>query len=83
MASKSSVSFLPKVMLIKDQINVAYLLTSAKKIMKDRLRYNIHSDNDDKIKYRHYNRLEFRIFGSDIKFNIRTFNWQLKIIKKM
>jgi len=57
MASKSSVSFLPKVMLIKDQINVAYLLTSAKKIMKDRLRYNIHSDNDDKIKYRHYNRL--------------------------
>jgi len=28
-------------MLIKDEINVAYLLTSAKKIMKDRLRYNI------------------------------------------
>ncbi len=50
---------LAKVMLIKDEVYVAAMLTSPEKYRKDRRRYNVNPSRGDKITYRHHNRPEF------------------------
>ncbi len=82
-ATKAVMTYLHKVMLIKDEIYVSYLLTSEEKLARDRLRYQIDPQNGDRVIYRHFNRPEFTLFGKDIHFDITTRNWMLRLMKRM
>ncbi len=82
-AAKAVIFYLHKVMLIKDEIYVSYLLTSPEKIRRDRERYNIHPENGDRVVYEHINRPAFTLFGKNLEFDLRTRNWQLHLMKRM
>ena len=62
-ATKAAIKYLHKVMLIKDEIYVAHLLTSDTKLRRDKELYNVDESNGDKIKYVHLNRPRFTIMG--------------------
>jgi len=80
-ATKAVIYYLPKVMLIKDEVYVSYLLTSPEKFKRDTERYQIDFRKGDRIRYRHINRPQFNILGMNIEFDIETRNWQLNIMK--
>ena len=82
-ATKSTIKFLHKVMLIKDEVYVSHLLTSKEKLERDKIRYNIDEKNGDKIRYLHLNRPHFNIMGIDIQADIDTRNWMLHLMKHM
>lgn len=82
-ATKSAIRYLHKVMLIKDEVYVAHLLTSEEKLKRDKERYNIDESNGDKMEYIHLNRPHFDIWGKKIEFDMNTKNWQLNIMKRM
>ena len=82
-ATKAAIKYLHKVMLIKDEIYVAHLLTSETKLRRDRELYNVDESNGDKIKYVHLNRPRFTIMGRDLQWDMNTKNWQLKLMKRM
>ena len=82
-ATKAAIKYLHKVMLIKDEIYVAHLLTSETKLRRDRELYNVDGSNGDKIKYVHLNRPRFTIMGRDLQWDMNTKNWQLKLMKRM
>lgn len=81
-ATKAALFNLAKVMLIKDEVYVAHLLTSVEKKRRDEERYNIHHAGDRLI-YRHINRPQFKIGPWNIEFDIVTQNWQLNIMKHL
>ena len=62
-ATKAAIKYLHKVMLIKDEVYVAHLLTSENKLRRDKELYNVDEANGDKIKYVHLNRPRFTIMG--------------------
>ena len=82
-ATKTAIKYLHKVMLIKDEVYVAHLLTSEEKLRRDKEHYNIDESNGDKIKYVHLNRPRFTIMGKDFQWDIDTMNWQLNLMKRM
>lgn len=82
-ATKAVVRYLAKVMLIKDEVYVAHLLTSVEKYRRDLERYDIDPKRGDKAAYTHINRPQFTVFGFDIEFDMKTKNWQLNIMKHM
>jgi indolepyruvate ferredoxin oxidoreductase len=69
-----------RVMLIKDEIWVAHLLTSAEKHERDYERYNIDPDRGDRLVYRHLNRPEFSVAGRTLRFHIRSQDWMLRLM---
>ena len=82
-ATKAAVKYLHKVMLIKDEVYVAHLLTSETKLRRDKALYNVDESNGDKIKYLHLNRPRFTIIGRDLQWDMNTKNWQLNLMKRM
>ena len=70
-----------KVMAIKDEIYVAYLLTREEKYQIDNERYHVDPSRGDKIVYRHLNRPEFVVAGQKIKFKLRSQDWMLRLMK--
>lgn len=82
-ATRSVIWNLAKVMLIKDEVWVAHLLTNPEKIERDRERYSVDPARGDSISYRHINRPRFEFGRFFIEFDIRTRNWQLNIMKRM
>ena len=82
-ATKAAVKYLHKVMLIKDEVYVAHLLTSETKLRRDKELYNVDESNGDKIKYVHLNRPRFTIMGKDVQWDMNTKNWQLNLMKRM
>lgn len=82
-ATRAVIWNLAKVMLIKDEVYVAHLLTSEEKLARDRERYDVDLSRGDKIHYSHINRPRFDIGKFKIEFDIRTYNWQLNIMKRM
>ena len=71
-----------KVMAIKDEIYVAYLLTREEKYQIDNDRYHVDPSRGDKIVYRHLNRPEFVIAGQTIKFKLRSQDWMLRLMRQ-
>ncbi|MEZ5405775.1 MAG: DUF6537 domain-containing protein [Verrucomicrobiia bacterium] len=71
-----------KVMAIKDEIYVAYLLTREEKYQLDNERYHVDPSRGDRIVYSHLNRPEFVIAGQKIKFKIRSRDWMLRLMKQ-
>jgi indolepyruvate ferredoxin oxidoreductase len=77
--TRAAVRNLAKVMLIKDEVYVAAMLTSPEKYKRDQRRFKVNPARGDRISYRHHNRPEFVIFGRRIRFEWRSTDWQLKI----
>ncbi len=71
---------LAKVMLIKDEVYVAAMLTSPEKYRRDRRRFNVNPDRGDRIIYKHHNRPEFELFGHRFRFEWKSADWQLRIM---
>ena len=82
-ATKAAIRYLHKVMLIKDEVYVAHLLTSEEKLQRDKELYKVDTANGDKIKYIHLNRPHFTVMGLDFEGDINTRNWQLHLMKRM
>ncbi|OGX01777.1 MAG: hypothetical protein A3J12_04935 [Omnitrophica bacterium RIFCSPLOWO2_02_FULL_44_11] len=82
-ATKAAIQYLYKVMMIKDEVYVAHLLTSEEKRKRDYERYRIDPERGDRLTYLHFTRPEFVIFGKQIRFQMVTRNWQLNIMKRM
>ncbi len=81
--TKAVIRYLAKVMLIKDEVYVAHLLTSVEKYRRDLERYGIDPKRGDKAVYTHINRPQFTILGLDIEWNMKTKDWMLGIMKHM
>ena len=82
-ATKAAIRYLHKVMLIKDEVYVAHLLTSEEKLQRDKELYGVDTANGDRIRYVHLNRPHFTVMGLDIERDIDTRNWQLNLMKRM
>jgi indolepyruvate ferredoxin oxidoreductase len=82
-ATRAVLENLHKVMVIKDEVYVAHLLTSEEKFRRDRRRYRIDESRGDTAEYVHLNRPRFTILGRDIEFDMKGRNWQLRIMKKL
>lgn len=80
-ATKAVIWNLHKVMLIKDEVYVAHLLTSEEKHRRDRAWYNVDPARGDRLVYRHFNRPQFALLGRQVAFNLRTRDWMLSLIK--
>ena len=82
-ATKAAIRYLHKVMLIKDEVYVAHLLTRKEKLERDKELYKVDTKNGDKIKYVHLNRPHFTVMGLGFEADIDTRNWQLNLMKRM
>ncbi len=74
---------LAKVMLIKDEPYVAYLLTRYEKKQRDIAKYGVDVSNGDRIIYRHHTSPEFNIGPYRIRMKITTRDWHLKLVRRM
>jgi indolepyruvate ferredoxin oxidoreductase len=74
---------LAKVMLIKDEPYVAYLLTRYEKKQRDLTKYAVDVANGDKLVYRHHTSPEFNVGKHRIRFKITTTDWQLNLVRHM
>jgi indolepyruvate ferredoxin oxidoreductase len=81
-ATQAALWNLHRVMAIKDEVYVAYLLTSEEKYERDRERYNVHSELGDRLVHRHINRPEFTLGRRTIRFKVRTRPWMLKLMRR-
>jgi indolepyruvate ferredoxin oxidoreductase len=72
---------LAKVMLIKDEPYVAYLLTRYEKKQRDLGKYGVDVSNGDKLVYRHSTSPEFNIGRFRIRLKMTTTDWQLQIVR--
>ena len=82
-ATKAAIRYLHKVMLIKDEVYVAHLLTSEEKLQRDKALYEVNTANGDSIRYVHLNRPHFTVMGLELEADIDTRNWQLNLMKRM
>jgi indolepyruvate ferredoxin oxidoreductase len=82
-ATRAVLENLSRVMIIKDEIYVAHLLTSEEKFRRDKERYRIDEERGDQVRYIHLNRPQFTLFGRDIEFDLNGRNWQLRLMKRM
>jgi len=82
-ATKAAIWNLHRVMVIKDEIYVAHLLTSPEKLARDKVKYNVNEAAGDEIHYIHLNRPSFPVLGFKIEFDANTRNWMLNLVKKM
>lgn len=78
-ATRAAIENLHRVLLIKDEVYVAHLLTSSEKYERDRETYRL--GPKDRIQYVHMNRPRFTVFGRDFEFDVRARDWMLKIMK--
>ena len=81
-ATKAVIPYLAKVMAIKDEVYVARLLTSSEKYARDNRRYNVDPERGDRISYRHFTRPHLRFLGRDFHPDIRTRDWQLRLLSR-
>jgi len=71
------------VMLIKDAVYVARLLTDPAKYARDRKRFNVDESRGDRIRYRHLLRPGFDLFGRTIQIDWRAHDWHLRLIARL
>lgn len=82
-ATKAAIKYLSKVMLIKDEVYVAHLLTDETKLRRDKELYSVDESNGDRIQYVHLNRPRFTVMGRDFQWDMNTRNWQLNLMKRL
>jgi indolepyruvate ferredoxin oxidoreductase len=74
---------LAKVIMIKDEPYVSYLLTRYEKKQRDIAKYGIDVLNGDRLRYRHHTSPEFNILGMRIRLRLTTTDWQLRMVSHM
>jgi indolepyruvate ferredoxin oxidoreductase len=82
-ATHATIWNLAKVLLIKDEPYVAYLLTRYEKKVRDIAKYGVDESNGDCLVYRHHTSPEFNIGPWRIRLRITTSDWQLKLVRHM
>jgi indolepyruvate ferredoxin oxidoreductase len=82
-ATDAAIFNLAKVMLIKDEPYVAYLLTRYEKKVRDMQKFGVDEANGDKIIYRHHTSPEFPIGPYRLRLKITTTDWMLNIMKRL
>jgi indolepyruvate ferredoxin oxidoreductase len=82
-ATRAAIWNLAKVMLIKDEPYVAYLLTRYEKKQRDVAKFGVDLSNGDRIIYRHNTSPEFNLGPWRVRLKIRTRDWQLNIVRHM
>ena len=82
-ATRAVVWNLAKVMLIKDEPYVAYLLTRHEKRVRDAAKYGIDESNGDRLVYRHHTSPEFNLGPWRVRLRVTTSDWQLKLVSLM
>ena len=80
-ATLAAIWNLAKVMLIKDEPYVAYLLTRYEKKQRDIIKYGVDVSNGDHIVYKHHTRPEFNIGKHRIRIPITTRDWHLNLVR--
>lgn len=81
-ATQAALWNLHRVMAIKDEIYVAWLLSSEEKYERDMDRYNVRPELGDKMIHRHLNRPEFTFGQRTIRFKMKTRPWMLKLMRR-
>jgi indolepyruvate ferredoxin oxidoreductase len=81
-ATQAALWNLHRVMAIKDEVYVAYLLSSDEKYERDRDRYNVHAELGDRMIHRHLNRPEFAVGGRTLRFKMKTRPWMLRLMRE-
>jgi indolepyruvate ferredoxin oxidoreductase len=81
-ATEAALWNLHRVMAIKDEVYVAYLLSSEEKYEQDRDRYNVRPELGDRIIHRHLNRPEFTFGKSTLRFKLKTRPWMLRLMRR-
>ena len=72
---------LAKLMLIKDEPYVAYLLTRYEKKVRDMQKFGVDESNGDRIVYRHHTSPEFPVGPYRLRLKITTTDWMLNLMK--
>jgi indolepyruvate ferredoxin oxidoreductase len=80
-ATQAALWNLHRVMAIKDEVYVAWLLSSEEKYEADRERYNVRPELGDRMIHRHLNRPEFTIGSKTLRFKIKTRPWMLRLMR--
>jgi indolepyruvate ferredoxin oxidoreductase len=78
-ATDAAIWNLAKVMLIKDEPYVAYLLTRIEKKQRDIAKFGVDVNNGDRIIYRHHTSPEFNIGKYRVRLRLTTTDWQLRL----
>jgi indolepyruvate ferredoxin oxidoreductase len=81
-ATQAALWNLHRVIAIKDEVYVAYLLSSEEKYESDRERYNVRPELGDRMIHRHLNRPEFTLGGKTLRFKIKTRPWMLRLMRE-
>jgi indolepyruvate ferredoxin oxidoreductase len=82
-ATTAAIWNLAKVILIKDEPYVSYLLTRYEKKQRDITKYGIDAANGDRLVYRHHTSPEFNIGRRRIRLRVTTRDWHLKLVSRM
>jgi len=82
-ATKAAIWNLHRVMVIKDEVYVAHLLTSEEKHRRDRARYNVDPARGDRILRGHINRPHFDLLGLQLEFDLRGRQWQMRAMRHL
>jgi indolepyruvate ferredoxin oxidoreductase len=82
-ATHAAIWNLAKVMLIKDEPYVSYLLTRYEKKQRDIAKYGVDVSNGDRIVYKHHTSPEFNIGKYRVRLKITTRDWHLQIARHM
>jgi len=82
-ATGAAIFNLAKVMLIKDEMYVSYLLTRFEKKQRDIVKYGVDVSNGDRIVYRHHTSPEFNVGKYRVRLRITTRDWHLKLVARM
>jgi indolepyruvate ferredoxin oxidoreductase len=81
-ATAAAIWNLAKVMLIKDEPYVAYLLTRYEKRQRDIAKYNVDTANGDRIIYRHHTYPELTIGRWRLRFELTSRDWMLGMVRR-
>jgi indolepyruvate ferredoxin oxidoreductase len=73
---------LHRVMAIKDEVYVAWLLSSDEKYEQDRERYNVRPELGDRMIHRHLNRPEFTFGQRTLRFKLKSRPWMLRLMRR-
>ncbi|HLL91039.1 MAG TPA: DUF6537 domain-containing protein, partial [Tepidisphaeraceae bacterium] len=80
-ATAAAIRGVAKVMLVKDEPYVAYLLTRYEKKVRDQAKYGVDESNGDRLVYRHHTSPEFNVFRWRVRLKITTSDWQLRLVR--
>ena len=81
-ATEAAIWGLAKVMLIKDEVYVSYLLTRYEKKQRDIVKYGVDVSNGDRLVYRHHTKPEVNLGPWKFRINITTRDWMLHVVRQ-